>query len=373
MNGLRLGRIAGFPIAIDRSWVILLVLVVLGVQSAFATTYKSLSPVATWTMGLVAALFLFASVLAHELMHSVVARWYGIEIKGITLYIFGGVALFGSEPKRPRAEFNITIAGPLTSFALGILFLAISTLGSRNHWPISVVAVASYLGYINIVLGVFNLVPGFPLDGGRVLRSVLWALTGNYVKSTKFASALGQGIGILMIAYGVLRMLILGDFGALWISLIGWFLMSAAKQSRLQVVLKEALSEVEVEHIMTTEVHTVAPNVTVEDFFQNFLMHQNSTSYPVAENGNIIGIAGLDEVRAIPRNSWNYTTVRQIALPIESVSTLRKNDDAWDAFMKLSSEPTNRLWVVEDNRLEGTFGLDSIQRFVRAKPELGIR
>ncbi|MEN6520559.1 MAG: site-2 protease family protein [Armatimonadota bacterium] len=373
MRGYRLGEIAGFEINIDWSWLIILFLVTYSLAAYyFPDVNPGMSVPVNWVMGFIAALLLFASVLAHELMHSVVARRYGIEIKGITLFIFGGVSQTGAEPETPKVEFYMAIAGPLTSLILGGAFYLLAAVGASGKWPMPVVAITGYLGLINIILAIFNMVPGFPLDGGRVLRSGLWAWTKSLERSTRYASYSGQGFGYLLMGFGLFNILGGAFIGGIWMIFIGWFLAGAAKSSYEQVVFREALSGVDVERVMTAEVPTVSPDVSVEDFVTDYLMRQEFTCYPVVEDDRILGVVSIDEVRALPRDRWMYTPVREITEPVESEMKVSKEDGAWDALMKLAAEDRRRLLVMHNGTLDGTVTQENILRLVRTKMQLGV-
>lgn len=373
MRGFRLGKIAGFEINIDWSWLIILFLVTYSLAAFyFPQVNPGMATSTNWVMGFIAALLLFASVLVHELMHSVVARRYGIDVKGITLFIFGGMAQTKAEPETPKVEFEMAIAGPATSLALGGGFYLIARLGAGEGWPLPVVAITGYLGLINIVLAVFNMFPGFPLDGGRVLRSGLWAWTNSLEKATRYASYAGQGFGYLLMGFGFFNLLIGAFIGGLWMIFIGWFLAGAARSSYEQVLFREALSGVEVERVMTTEVPMVEPNVSVDDFVNNYLMREEFSCYPVADGDHILGVVSIDEVRALPRDQWAYTPVRAIVHPVDGEMKVTKEDDAWEALMKLASEDRRRLLVMHNGTLDGTVTQENILRLVRTKMQLGV-
>jgi Zn-dependent protease/CBS domain-containing protein len=373
MKGFRLGTIAGFEINIDWSWLIIFFLVVYSLAGFyFPRYYPGLSVSTTWSISLVAALLLFASVLAHELMHSVIARRYGINIKGITLFIFGGVSQASTEPRTPKIEFWMAIAGPITSFVLAGIFYALAYTGQAGGWPIPVIAIVGYLGFINLLLGIFNMVPGFPLDGGRVLRSGLWALMNSLEKATRYASYVGRGFGYLLMAFGVVNMLGGAFISGLWLAFIGWFLAGSARSSYEQVMLREALSDVEVENVMTTDVPTVGPQVTVDDFVNNYLMRHQYSCYPVIEDEKVKGVVSIDEIRTVPREEWRTKTIGDITEPVEDEIKVNKDDNAWDALVKLANEDTHRLLVMEDGMLDGTVTQENILRIVRTKTQLGV-
>jgi Zn-dependent protease/CBS domain-containing protein len=375
MKGFKIGSIAGFQISINWSWLVIFALVIYSLALGyFPEKYPRLGDAVYWTIGLLASLLLFGSVLAHELMHSIVARHYGLEIKGITLFIFGGVSQTGAEPQDPKVEFNMAIAGPLMSLLLGIIFQTLTFIERSTGTPSAIVAVTGYLGYINIALAVFNLVPGFPLDGGRVLRAALWRWTGNMERATRYASFIGQGFGYSLMSFGVVSILIFrsGDLGGIWFILIGWFLAGAARNSYDQLLVREALSGVEVRSVMTSDTPSVAPQLSVEDFVHDYLMRHEYSCYPVTEGSEVRGIVSLDEVRRVPKEKWPTTTVSEITRPVDGEQKVEKGDDVWDAMMKLASQDCKRLLVMDDGKLDGTITQENILHLIRTKMRLGM-
>jgi len=378
MRGFSLGKIAGFQISIDWSWLIIFVLVTWSLAATyFPRTAPHLGAAAYWAMGVIAAILFFAAVVAHELMHSVVAKRYGIDIKGITLFIFGGMSQTAEEPQTPGVEFAMAIVGPAASLAISGVFYAVTYAATAAHWPAAVVAVVSYIAWINLVLGAFNLVPGFPLDGGRVLRSILWSSTKNLEAATRYASYVGQGFGYLLMAFGFYALVQGAAVGRLpisgiWLGFIGWFLAGMARTGYEQVLLRQALSGVAVERVMTVDVPTVAPDVTVDDFVRDYLMRHEYACYPVLEDDSVKGIVSIDEVRSVPQDQWARTTVAEISQPVEDSLRISKDADAWDALLKLATDDTRRLLVMHDSSLDGTVSQENILRLVRTKMRLGI-
>ncbi len=248
MGGIKLGRVLGFDISIDWSWLLIFFLVVFTLASGYyPLNHPEFSVTLDWELAVISALLLFAAVLIHELSHSLVSRQYGTPVRGITLFLFGGVSQISDEPHSAREEFWMAIAGPLTSIGLGIIFYFLSGAGTLFGWPQPVLAVVGYLAMINIMLGVFNLIPGFPLDGGRVLRSIIWGITDNLDNATRWASYMGQGFGYLLMAFGFALVLAGQLVGGLWMIFIGWFLTGAARSSYQQLMIREALSGVRVD------------------------------------------------------------------------------------------------------------------------------
>ncbi len=374
MRGVRLGKVLGFEISIDWSWLLIFFLVVYTLAAGyFPSLHRNFNVQTNWLLGVAAAILLFASVLVHELSHSVVARMNGIDVKGITLFIFGGVSQTTEEPKSPAEEFWMSIVGPLASIILAVIFGALELLGSHSQWPGAAVALVGYLAMINFFLGLFNLVPGFPLDGGRVLRSIIWGATNDLNKATRWASYSGQGFGYLLMAFGFFNILALGaTIGGLWLIFIGWFLTGAARSSYEQLVVRQALSGVPVERVMTTDVPEIPGDMPVRQFVDEHLLRRDFSCYPVMKNGSVIGVIGAEEVRTIRSEMWDFTRVDEIAHRIDGAYEISATDDAWDALGKLASPEICRLMVIENGELKGTLGRDAIYRLINTKSKLGI-
>ena len=373
MGGFKLGKIFGFQINIDWSWLFIFFLVVYTLAVGyFPVKYPGLGAAADWAMGVVAALLLFVSVLIHELSHSLVSRGYGGEVKGITLFIFGGMSQTAEEPKAAREEFWMSVVGPLTSFVLSGVFYLLFVAGSAGKWPLPAVAILSYLAWINFLLGVFNLIPGFPLDGGRVFRSLIWGATNDLNKATHYASSVGQAFGYLMMTFGVFLLFGGNLIGGLWLAFIGWFLVSAARSSYQQLLVRQALWGVSVERVMTTDVPPIPAQTSVREFVDERLLRHDHACYPVVSGEDVIGIVGTEEVRTVPSDQWANVTVGDIAHRLDDAIEVDASDDAWDALVKLTSQDVCRLVVVENNHLKGTVGRESLFRLVRTKMQLGV-
>lgn len=373
MGRVKLGKVLGFEISIDWSWLLIFFLVTYTLALGyFPTFYPTFSPTTDWILGVLAAILLFCSVLVHGLSHSVVARRYGTEVKGITLFLFGGVSQTADEPKSAREEFWMALVGPLASFVLAGIFYLIGSWGVTFDWPRPTVAVLGYLAGINLLLGLFNLVPGFPLDGGRILRSAIWSVTGDLPKATRYASYAGQGFGYALMALGFLGILNRNLIGGLWMIFIGWFLVGAARSSYQQVVMRQALSGVRVEQVMTTNVPPVPADLSVRQFVDDMLLHNEFSCYPVVQGDEVIGVIGAEEVRKIPSQNWEFVRVGEVRHHIDDAYEIGVDDDAWEALSKLSDEHVCRLIVVEDNHLKGTVGRESVYRLVQTKMQMGI-
>lgn len=373
MRGIKLGKVLGFEISIDWSWLLIFILVVFTLaRGYYPYHYRSFSAVTNWWLGVISALLLFASVIIHELTHSIVARRYGTEIKGITLFIFGGVSQTADEPKTAGEEFWMAIVGPIASIVLSGIFYVLHNAGISLEWPGPVIALLFYLSWINLLLALFNLVPGFPLDGGRVLRSAIWGVTRDLTRATRYASYIGQGFGYLLMGYGLIYIFLGQLIGGLWFIFIGWFLTGAARSSYQQLIIKQALSGVPVERVMSTDVPKIPADMAIRQFVEEQLLRHEYSCYPVVRGDEVVGVIGAEEVRKTSSESWDILRVSDIAHPIDAAYKIDVHDDAWDALAKLSSEDVCRLVVMEDSHLIGTVGRESLYRLIQTKMQYGV-
>ncbi len=344
-GALRLGRILGIPIAVNYTWFIA---VWIAAWSLAVSYYPALAPGfdanTYWLMGIASALLLFASVLVHEIGHALTARRFGIRTRAIVLFLFGGVAQIAEEPPTPRAEFAVAIAGPLTSLVLAALF----AVASRAGGPSALTGVVQYLAAANLLLAVFNLVPGFPLDGGRVLRALLWHRTGSLPRATRTAARAGQIVALTLIGAGLLwlsRNLITG----LWLVLIGWFMDTGAQASYQQVVLRQGLSGVRVGDIMSRSVHTLEPTLTVEQAITEYFLPYKHGGFPVVFGDHLLGIVTLQDVTAVPADRRAAVTIREVMTPREQLRTITVEDSAYAAFQRMMAEAVGRLPVLDEH------------------------
>jgi Zn-dependent protease/CBS domain-containing protein len=356
---------------LDLSWFLVFLLIAWSLANAFPQFYPELTRATYWGMGLVGAIGLFASILAHELGHSVVARRYEVPIRGITLFIFGGVAEMGKEPPSAKAEFLVAIAGPIVSvvIALGCYALAIF-MGAPLPAPVT--GVVWYLAIINSVVVGFNLIPAFPLDGGRMLRSALWHFKGNLRWATRISSQIGSGFGLFLILLGVLNF-IGGNFvGGMWQFLIGLFLRNAAQMSYQQVLIRQALQGESVERFMRTEVVTVPPSTTIEQLVEDFIYKHHHKLFPVTQEGRLLGCVTTRDVQEVPRNQWDQRTVGDIvhACDKENTIDLAQGGDVMKALSNMSRNGVSRLMVVANGQLQGVVSLKDLLQFISLKVEL---
>jgi Zn-dependent protease/CBS domain-containing protein len=371
-KSFRIGRIYGIDIEIDYTWFIIFALLALLLSRPGGPLTKNLPDlplVARWLLALVATLLFFGSVLLHELSHSLVALRNGLKISGITLFIFGGVSKMTDEPRSPGVEFRMAIAGPAASFVLAAVFFALSRLVDAG--PAHVFGtVFLWLAVVNAMLGAFNLLPGFPLDGGRVLRAGLWQWFSNLGEATRIASAFGQGLGTLMIVGGVFLALI-RDISGLWLAFIGWFLIQAAQSSYQQVLVRQLLSDVIVGDVMTRDVDTVPADCTLEEVVHEHVMMRSHPAYPVFDNGHLLGLLTLGDIRHVPREQRYHVTAREVVPPLSEAQTITPDAEVWDALGKMMTGNQGRLLVVDDGHLAGIISRSDILRVMRTRMELG--
>jgi Zn-dependent protease len=368
---ITLFKLLGFEVRLDLSWLIIAVLVTWSLARAvFPAYFENLSILTYWWMGIIGALGLFLSVIVHEFAHSLVARRFGLLMKGITLFIFGGVAEMADEPPSAKAEFFMAIAGPLTSVLLGLILFGVTALGGWAGWSKPVLGVLSYLWSINLVLAGFNLLPAFPLDGGRVLRAALWGWTKRLRRATRIASLIGSGFGILLIGVGVFN-IIRGDFvSGIWWFLIGMFVRSASQGSYQQLLVRQVLAGEPVRRFMVTEPVTVPYYISVGQLVEDYIYKHHFKMYPVLQEDRLIGCVSTREVKEIPRSEWDQHTVKEISKSCTGENTIPPNADAMAALALMNRTHNSRLMVVEDSHLLGIIALKDLLRFLSLKLDL---
>jgi Zn-dependent protease/CBS domain-containing protein len=369
---IKLFKLFGFEVRIDWSWIILAILIAWSLSvGLFPFYYKGLSTQTYWAMGIVGALGLFLSIIFHEMCHSLVARKYGMPMKGITLFIFGGVAEMGEEPASPKTEFMMAVAGPISSIFIGLVFYGVSLLGRQNGWSEPIDAVVRYLAFINGLLAVFNLIPAFPLDGGRVLRSILWGAKKNLRWATRISSRIGTGFGILLIVFGAIQFL-RGDFiGGMWWFLIGMFLRGAARTSYQQLLLRKALEGETVQRFMKTDPVTVPPSLSVGQFVEDYVYKYHYKMFPIVEDeGRLVGCVTTKQVKEIRREEWGQRKLGEIATQCSAENAIGPQVDAMKALSIMSKTGSSRLLVTEGNHLLGIIALKDLLKFFALKVEL---
>lgn len=373
MGDFRIGSVLGFEIRIDYSWFILFFLILWTfTMVVFPGMHPGLGVGAYAGMGVAATLLFFASLLAHELSHSVVARRRGVEVEGITLFVFGGMARTRMEAGRPEDEFVIAGVGPLSSFVIGAGFGAIWFLGTRLDWPVAITGVARYLAILNVLLAVFNLLPGFPLDGGRLFRSIAWKATGDLTRATRMASTGGRWLGFAIIALGIWS-LFLGNFvGGIWLILIGWFLRNAALASYQQHMLRGVLEAVRAREAMTIHPEVVAPGLTLEELVDEYFLRRRFAAYPVVDDGGRpVGMVTLQQVKEVPREEWRRRTVADVMTPSSEGLVIGPEERLSTVVEKLVAIPSKRLLVASDGRLEGIITGTDVSAWLDRVRQLG--
>jgi Zn-dependent protease/CBS domain-containing protein len=366
-NNITLGRIGGIRIGIDYSWFIIFGLIVFLMASAYLPmVVPGMTPLAYWGSGVLISLLFFTSVLLHELSHSIVARRAGIPVNNIVLFIFGGMSQMEDEPASPWDEFKMAIAGPLASVGIAVVFFGCAILAAQASNPL-LLASFSYLWFINVVLAVFNMIPGFPLDGGRVFRAALWKATGSLRRATWIASLTGQGFGWALVALGVGSIFYppLRAFSSIWFALIGWFLISAARTSYQQTMLKDTLTHVPVTDVMNRAVMAVAPDLPVNRLVSDYFLRESASAFPVEQYGEVVGVVSVEDVRSLPREEWDLRTVGDVMRPIEEARVLHPQDDAWDAANRMAKAGADSVFITEDGHMEGIVTRGTIARWLQ--------
>ena len=370
-SAIPLGHIFRIPIGLDYSWFLIFGLLTWSLATSYyPAEFKSWPVAQYWIVGAATTILMFVSVLLHELGHSVVAMRYKIPVRNITLFIFGGVAQIGAEPPSAIAEFWIAIAGPVTSFALALFFgLLQPVVGALAP----VLALVKYLAYINGTLALFNLIPGFPLDGGRVFRAMVWGSTHSLRRATLVAANLGRFIAYLFIILGVWQM-VTGNFGnGLWIAFIGWFLESAAASQVRQQTIHDLLAGHLVSDAMRRDYTLVSPGATLEHLVNEYILGSGQRSLVVEQNGRVLGLLTLHDVKKILRSDWPTTTAAQAMIPAEQMKRIRPEAEMVAALEEMDRNGVNQLPVMVGDQIQGLLGRDDVIGLLRTLGELKSR
>lgn len=372
MPGIRLGSMLGFEIRIDYSWFVIAFLVLWSLSAGvFPHRVEGLSSGAYLVMGMAGMLLFFASLLAHELSHSVVARSRGVEVAGITLFVLGGVAHTTREAENPADELAIAGVGPLCSLVLAGVFWLLVRLGEALAWSEPVLVVGDYLALINLVLALFNLLPGFPLDGGRLFRALVWRHTGNLTVATRWATNGGKALGYALIGLGALQTFAGAVVGGLWMVFIGWFLRTAAMTSFEHHILGGVLTGLMARRIMTADPSTVAPDVTLQSLVEDRLLREPHQGYPVSSGREVLGLVTLAHVKRVPRERWPTTRVREVMTPTDQVAV---GPDATleHVLASMSRSGLQRVLVVDAREgLVGVISASDVSRWLQKERALG--
>lgn len=363
-GGWRLGRIAGVEIRIDQSWVLIALLVTYSLHTQFSDAFEELTTGGAVALAVTAALLFFGSVLTHEMAHALVARRRGIPVLGITLFIFGGATSAKVESRGPVDEFLISVVGPLTSLALAALFGLIG-IGGRAILPEPVAGAFRYLGVVNLILALFNLLPGFPLDGGRVLRSAVWRATNSLSRATRVASIAGQTVGYLLIAGGLLFLMMGNLVSAIWFAFIGWFLVQAARTSYQELQVRQILQGIEADDVMARDLVAIPAEITLADAVDQHFMRYDHGGFPVEDDGQTVGFITLRGVRRVPREEWATRTVRESMGNLDDQLTVPPDMRMDQVLAKLQDGESNRVLVVENGDVIGMITPTDVARWLQ--------
>jgi Zn-dependent protease/predicted transcriptional regulator len=384
-RGFKLFKVWGIDINLDWSWIFIFLLITWNLAAGvFPQMHPNWSTALTWTVAIVASLLFFASILAHELAHSLVAKSRGLPVKTITLFLFGGVSNIEREPESPATELVMAIVGPITSIVLGFGFLFLGTLTTRRGISMDDLARANpistlllWLGPINIAVGLFNMVPGFPLDGGRILRSLLWAATGSLKKASRLAARIGQVVAWIFIVTGLsmafgMKIPLLGSgfTGGLWLAFIGWFLNNAAASTYQQVLIHDLLHGVPVTRLMRSNVPSVSPSALVSELVHNHMMNSDERCFPVIDGDQMVGLVCLEDVRKLSRDQWEATPVNRIMTPANRLELLTPQADASEALNRLSARDVRQVPVVQNGHLLGILRRRDILKYLQLQSQV---
>ena len=370
-GSFRIFRIAGIDINIHISWLIILVFLTFSLATGwFPITYPGSSTATYYLLGFIASILLFVSVLLHELAHSFVARSRGLQVKSIVLFIFGGVSNIEQEPQTPGIEFSMAFVGPLVSLLIGVVCYGLLLLVRGTHSLL--VPILSYLALMNIILGIFNLIPGFPLDGGRVLRSIIWKATGNFQTATNITTFVGQAFAYLIILWGILLFFAGNAFNGLIIIFTGWFLLTSAQSARSQSMLDTAFRGVTVNQIMDTNVLTVPANISLQKLVDEYFLPRGLRSAFVMQGDQLAGLITLSDIRHVPRDQWPQTPVGYAMIPLERLHTITPQQNVKDVLPLMTGQDVNQLAVVQDGRLVGVLTREGILRSLEIRRNLGV-
>jgi Zn-dependent protease/predicted transcriptional regulator len=370
-GSLRIGKIAGIDIYIHVSWIIILVLLTVSLATGwFPQLYPGWSTATYWVTGFISSLLLFASVLLHELAHSLVARRRGLPVKSITLFIFGGVSNIEQEPKSPGIEFQMAVVGPLTSLLIGIVCFLLQLPLRGTNSPLE--GVLFYLAVTNLLLGVFNLIPGFPLDGGRVLRSIVWKITGSMRQATRAASITGQVIAYLFILLGVWLFFTGNILNGIWLGFIGWFLLSAAQSANSQVMLASVFRGVTVGEVMNPTPTTVPANISLQHLVDAYFLPGGLRYALVMQADHLVGLITLSDIRHIPREQWEQVLVSYAMIPVERLHVVSPQQSLSEVLPLMAGHDVNQLPVVQNGALVGIVSRDAIVHYLEVRRGLGL-
>jgi Zn-dependent protease/predicted transcriptional regulator len=370
-GSFRIGNIAGIEIDINVSWIVIVVLLTVSLATGwFPQLYPGWSTATYWITSFIASLLLFVSVLLHELAHSVVARKRGLPVKNITLFIFGGVSNIEREPASPGVEFQMAFVGPLTSIVIGIVCFLLQLPLRGSNSPLQ--GILFYLAVTNVLLGVFNLIPGFPLDGGRVLHSIIWKITGSMRQATRVATISGQVIAYLFIFGGIWLFFTSNILDGIWLGFIGWFLLSAAQSANSQSMLTSLLKGVTVAEVMNPKPATVPADISLQQLVDAYFLPGGLKYALVMQGDKLVGLITLGDIRHIPRERWAFVPVSQVMIPVSRLHVVSPQQSLNDVLPLMAGGDVNQLPVVQDGTLVGILSRDAIIQYLEVRRGLGI-
>lgn len=365
---IKLGRIAGIEIGLHYSWFLIAFLIAFSLADHFRHATPHWSSTAAWAAAAVTSVLFFVTLLLHELAHSLVAKSYGLRVRAITLFALGGVSQIESDATSAKMEFWIAIVGPLTSLVIGAALLAVAYASGWHSGAESAsigIAILLWLGYINILLAVFNMIPGFPLDGGRVLRAILWGMNGSAERATRWASQIGQAIAFLFILYGLYRFFFGANLGGLWIAFIGWFLLDAARSSYLQSGILTELRGRTVADLTERNCPTVPGYLNLRDFVDEYLLHNAHRLFLVLQGDRVAGLVTSDEIRNVPKEEWTQTSVQAVMQPLDQVRSVPPQMPAVEALELMARANLPFLTVLVNGNLQGIFSQAHVLRYLQ--------
>jgi len=367
-SGIKIGRVFGIPIYLHLSWILIFGLITYSLVDEFGARYPQWSSRQLWSLGVLTSLLFFGSVLFHELSHSVVARHYRIPVASITLFFFGGIASITRDPERPGQEFLMAAAGPASSYVLAGAFWLLALATPADSMPN---VLANWLAGTNALLATFNLLPGFPLDGGRVFRSIVWGITKNYSRSTRIASRVGQAIAYAMMAFGLYMAFALhSSVNGVWFVFLGWFLLTAARQSYQQVEAQGALQGLRAADVMTSEMPTVGRDLSLDEYSRE-VSRTGRRAHMVVSDGKLAGLMRVEILQAVPREDWPSTSVQAVMIPREKLPWTAPDEPVLSVLERMRSANVDQLAVIREDNVVGLVTRDSILRVVQARTELG--
>jgi Zn-dependent protease/predicted transcriptional regulator len=372
---IKLGRVFGIEIGLHYSWFLIAFLIVLSVAGEFTAAHKGWSQTMIWSLSIVTALLFFVSLLLHELAHSLVAKSRSLPVRAITLFALGGVSQIERNPDDARTEFWVAIVGPITSCTIGCLCLGAALLcgwtpGTSGATP--VVAMLVWLGYTNVGLGIFNLIPGYPLDGGRVLRAAIWWKTGNADQSTRLAARIGEGVGFAFIAFGFMRVFGGAGFNGLWIAFIGWFLLQSAAESYREVEVAPFLARRHVSDLMSNDCSTVDGHLDIQHFVDDEMFRSGKRCFLVEEDGALAGLITPHEIKHVERSGWPSTKLSSVMLPAARLRTVTPETSLKDALEVMATNDLNQLPVLANGRLRGMISRSQVLQLFQTRAELQV-